>query len=105
MLAKRIFLASGLLLCAALFLCSCSSTKDGKKEEVAKPPQEENPALRKAREEWKKFVAEREAEERRRHDMTSMQNDNMKVFPWRSGSGRRSEQLHEQSDNSVFKLW
>ena len=105
MLAKRIFLASGLLLCAALFLCSCSSTKDGKKEEPRKTAEQESPAVKKAREEWKKFVAEREAEDARRHNMTSMQNDNMKVFPWRSGSGRRSEELYERSDNSVFKLW
>ena len=105
MFSKRLLQFPGLLLCAALFLCSCSSTKDGKKEEVAKPAEEENPAVRKARAEWKKFVEEREAEERRRHDMTSMQNDNMKVFPWRSGSERRSEKLHEQNNNSVFKLW
>ncbi len=103
---RQIALPGVLVLSLLPILCSCSSTEGAKKEETrTRAEQEENPAIREAREEWKKFAAEREAEEQRRHNMTSMQNDSMKVFPWRGSSGRRSETLQEQSDSSVFKLW
>lgn len=102
---KQLFLLPLLLLCTAAVFCSCSSTEDAKKEAAKQAEEEEDPVIRKAKAEWKKFVAEREAEEQRRHSMTTLQNDNVKVFPWKSGTGRRSEKLHEEKSDSIFKLW
>ena len=83
----------------ALLICGCASSE--KQEEPRQ--QDEDPALAKARAEWKKFVEKKQEEERNRHDLYSLQNDKDRVFPWREG--RRSERLHERRDQSVFSLW
>lgn len=94
---KHFFLTFAIL--SVLLFCGCESA-DPQQEA---PKQREDPALVKAREEWKKFVREHEEEERRRHDLNTLQNDKDRVFPWREG--RRSEGLHERKDTSVFSLW
>ena len=85
---------------AALLICGCASSSE--KQEGPRR-QDEDPAIAKAREEWKKFTAKQQEEERNRHDLYSLQNDKDRVFPWREG--RRSEGLHEKQDKSVFSLW
>lgn len=84
----------------ALLICGCAST-ESKKEPQQR--EDEDPALAKARAEWKKFVEKKKEEERDRHDLYSLQNDKDRVFPWREG--RRSERLHERQDKSIFSLW
>ena len=83
----------------ALIFCGCASAE----KQNTQQKQEEDPAIAKAREEWKKFVEQKKEEERNRHDLYSLQNDKDRVFPWREG--RRSEGLHEKQDKSVFSLW
>ena len=94
---KHFFVTFAIL--SVLLFCGCESA-DPQQEA---PKQREDPALVKAREESKKFVREHEEEERRRHDLNTLQNDKDRVFPWREG--RRSESLHERRDSSVFSLW
>ena len=94
---KHFFLIFAVL--SVFLICGCESADP----QQAAPKPKEDPALTKAREEWKKFVKEHEEKERRRHDLNTLQNDNDRVFPWREG--RRSERLHERRDTSVFSLW
>ena len=95
---KHFFLISAVL--SVLLICGCESSKP----QQAAPQQKEDPAIVKAREEWKNFVRKHEEKERNRHDLNSLQNDRDPVFPWRD-EGRRSEGLHERRDSSVFSLW
>ena len=74
---KHFFLTLAIL--SVLLFCGCESA-DPQQEA---PNQKEDPALLKAKEEWKKFVREHEEEERRRHDLNTLQNDKDRVFPWR----------------------
>lgn len=94
---KLFFLIFAVL--SVLLFCGCESADP----QQTAPAQKEDPALAKAREEWKQFVKKHEEEERRRHDVNTLQNDRDRVFPWREG--RRSESLHERRDSSVFSLW
>lgn len=94
---KHFFLIFTVL--SVLLICGCESADP----QQAAPEQKEDPAITKAKKEWKEFVKKHEEEERRRHDVTTLQNDKDRVFPWREG--RRSERLHERKDTSVFSLW
>ncbi len=88
-----------LILPVFLLLAGCSST-----EEAKKPAPPKNAAREKDPEEsaWNKFMAKQKDEERSFHRMDSRQLDHFQVYPWRDGEKRRSQQIYERRDKSVF---
>jgi len=92
------FLLISFLFAAALLFCGCASS-----EPQAEAPEQKDPVMEKAKEDWKKFIAAQKEEDRNRHDLNTLNNDRERVFPWREG--RRSEGIHDRRDSSVFSLW
>jgi len=99
---KRLVLFA-LAAASAVLFAACASTEPEKKKEPELP--KEDPVIAKAKAEWREFVQKKEREERDRHDLNTLQNDKMKVFPWRDTGERRSENLHERKNKSIFSLW
>lgn len=103
---NRLFL---ILFACSLFLTGCTTTTEKKEENKNKfsfDRKEKAPSGRKEKGLLDDYMEEKKEEKRRFMDVNH-RLEYSSPFPWRSGSGRRSEQLHEETmrERSGDPVW